>query len=232
MTERGQGWAGGPRVACLGECMVELRTRSDGLLSRSFGGDTLNTAVYLARLGVRTDYVSALGDDDFSADMVRAWEEEGVGTGHVLRLPGHLPGLYIIETDAAGERRFLHWRDSAPVRKIFDPPHADATEAALLASEVLYLSGITLSLFRDDALARLLATLERAREAGVRIVFDTNFRARAGPTARRPPSSTTASSGCATRSWRGSMTSARWRGQGRRRPSWPASNGREWPNRW
>ncbi len=181
MAERGQGQAGGPRVACLGECMVELRTRPDGLLSRAFGGDTLNTAVYLARLGVRTDYVSALGDDDFSADMVRAWEAEGVGTAHVLRLPGHLPGLYIIETDAAGERRFLHWRDSAPVRRIFDPPHADATEAALLAGDVLYLSGISLSLFRDGARARLLATLERAREAGVRVVFDTNFRARGWP---------------------------------------------------
>ena len=36
------------RVACLGECMIELRERPDGLLSRGFGGDTLNTAVYLA----------------------------------------------------------------------------------------------------------------------------------------------------------------------------------------
>lgn len=36
------------RVACLGECMIELRERSDDLLSRRFGGDTLNTAVYLA----------------------------------------------------------------------------------------------------------------------------------------------------------------------------------------
>lgn len=39
-----------PRVACIGECMVELREQPDGRLSRSHGGDTLNTAAYLAQL--------------------------------------------------------------------------------------------------------------------------------------------------------------------------------------
>ena len=38
------------RIACIGECMVELREEADGRLSRAYGGDTLNTAVYLARL--------------------------------------------------------------------------------------------------------------------------------------------------------------------------------------
>ena len=51
------------RVASIGECMIELSPAADGLLSRGFGGDTLNTAVYLARLGVAVDYVTALGDD-------------------------------------------------------------------------------------------------------------------------------------------------------------------------
>lgn len=171
----------GRRVACLGECMMELRTRPDGLLSRAFGGDTLNTAVYLARLGVPVDYVTALGDDDFSAEMVRAWEAEGIGTAHVRRLPGALPGLYIIETDAAGERRFLYWRDSAPVRRLFDPAHAGATAATLSGEGLIYLSGITLSLFVGDGRTALFAALERARAAGAWIAFDTNFRPRGWP---------------------------------------------------
>ena len=40
------------RVACIGECMVELSEHADGTVTRAFGGDTLNTALYLARLGV------------------------------------------------------------------------------------------------------------------------------------------------------------------------------------
>lgn len=61
----------GHRVAALGECMIELFRRTDGSLTMGFGGDTLNGAVYLARLGVAVDYVTALGDAPNSAGAVR-----------------------------------------------------------------------------------------------------------------------------------------------------------------
>lgn len=170
-----------PRVACLGECMIELRERPDGLLSRSFGGDTLNTAVYLARLGVSVDYVTALGTDAFSDDMLAAWHQEGVGTGHVLRAPGQLPGLYLIQTNAEGERRFSYWRDHSPVRQFFALPGTDIVQAALLGFDVIYLSGITLSLFAAPERVLLWHLLDTARARGARIVFDTNFRPRGWP---------------------------------------------------
>jgi 2-dehydro-3-deoxygluconokinase len=94
---------------------------------------------------------------------------------------GRLPGLYMIQTDAAGERRFHYWRDSAPVRQLFDLPETPAIEAALLASELIYLSGVTLSLFGDAGRARLFDVLARARRGGVKVAFDTNFRPRGWP---------------------------------------------------
>jgi 2-dehydro-3-deoxygluconokinase len=99
------------KVACIGECMIELREADGGLYARGYGGDTLNTAVYLARLGIGVDYITALGDDPISDQMIAEWAAEGVGTGRVVRLPGKLPGLYMIRTDARGERRFFHWRE-------------------------------------------------------------------------------------------------------------------------
>ena len=178
-----QGRQGGsPRVACLGECMIELRTRPDGLLVRGFGGDTLNTAVYLARLGVPTDYVTALGEDGFSAEMLEAWRAEGVGTEFVPRLAGRSPGLYMIETDPSGERRFHYWRDQAPVRDLLDLPQWPDLAARLMAAvDVLYLSGITLSLYRGGALPRLLDVLRDFSARGGAVVFDTNFRPRGWP---------------------------------------------------
>lgn len=170
-----------PRLACLGECMIELRERPDGLLERGFGGDTLNTAVYLARLGVAVDYVTALGDDAHSDEMLRAWEAEGVGTGLVTRVAGALPGLYLIQTDCEGERRFSYWRDQAPVRRLFDLPETPRLEAGLVAADPLYLSGITLSLYRGAARERLFAVLARVRAAGGRVIFDSNFRPRGWP---------------------------------------------------
>ncbi len=168
-------------VACIGECMVELSERPDGSLSRSFGGDTLNTALYLARLGVRTDYVTALGDDALSDEMLSAWAAEEIGIGLVARVPGRLPGLYMIRTDPSGERRFLYWRDSAPVRHLFQLPQIGAIERALCGATLIYLSGITLSLFDAVSRDRLFAVLARARDVGVKVAFDTNFRPRGWP---------------------------------------------------
>jgi 2-dehydro-3-deoxygluconokinase len=169
------------RMACVGECMVELSERPDGRLVRSFGGDTLNTTLYLARLGVAVDYVTALGADPFSDNMIRAWEAEGIGVGVVLRVPDRLPGLYLIQTDAGGQRRFFYWRDNAPVRQLFRLPGTMAMEAALCEADQIYLSGITLSLFDDASRDRLFAVLARARGQGARIAFDTNFRPRGWP---------------------------------------------------
>ena len=169
------------RVACIGECMIELSELGDGRLSRTHGGDTLNTAVYLARLGVQVDYVTALGDDPFSEEMLAGWRREGVGTAHVLRLPGRLPGLYLIRRDARGERSFFYWRDRAPARELFALPETPAIVEALTGFGLLYFSGITLSLYGEAGRERLFAALERTRARGGRVAFDTNFRPRGWP---------------------------------------------------
>jgi 2-dehydro-3-deoxygluconokinase len=169
------------KVACIGECMIELKQAEGGLFSRGYGGDTLNTAVYLARLGAAADYITALGDDSLSDEMVAGWAAEGVGTGHVARLPGKLPGLYMIQTDERGERRFFHWRESAAARSLMDLPETAEILHSLAGYEVVYLSAITLSIYSRGGRVRLFAGLKRAREAGARFAFDTNFRARGWP---------------------------------------------------
>jgi 2-dehydro-3-deoxygluconokinase len=169
------------RVACIGECMIELRPAPGGLYSRGFGGDTLNTAVYLARLGVETDYITALGDDTLSDEMVAGWQAEGVGTTRVARLKGKLPGIYLIETDARGERKFFHWRESAAARQLMDLPDTESILQSLAGYDVVYLSAITLSILGEAGRGRLIAALRQARARGARVAFDTNFRARGWP---------------------------------------------------
>ncbi len=169
------------RVACIGECMVELSEQPDGTLARGFGGDTLNTALYLARLGVAVDYVTALGDDVWSDEMAAAWGREGIGLDRVRRLPGRMPGLYIIRTDADGERSFHYWRDRAAARDLFTEPGAAETGAALAAYDLVYLSGISLSLYGETGRAALFETLAALRARGGRVAFDTNYRPRGWP---------------------------------------------------
>ena len=181
------------RVASIGECMIELRQAQGGsqagsqagtqggLYSRGYGGDTLNTAVYLARLGADVDYITALGDDSLSDEMIAGWAAEGVGTRRVVRIAGKLPGLYVIQTDDKGERKFFHWRESAAARSLMDLPETEDLLNSLPTYDLVYLSAITLSLYSEDGRGRLLAALKRARLLGTRFVFDTNFRARGWP---------------------------------------------------
>ncbi len=170
-----------PRIALIGECMIELQHRADGSLHQGFGGDTLNTAVYLRReLGEigSVDYVTALGDDSFSDAMCEHWHAEGLGLGMVQRMPGRLPGLYCIQTDAQGERKFLYWRNEAAVRDCFTTPAAEPVLAALPSYDVVYLSGITLAVLGDIGRERLLQALIDARQRGAKVVFDNNYRPR------------------------------------------------------
>jgi 2-dehydro-3-deoxygluconokinase len=171
------------RVVTIGECMVEMREAADGKYICGFGGDTLNTAIYLARLGVSTAYISALGDDEWSDTMIAAWEAEGVDTSHVDRVKARMPGLYIIQTDDDGERKFSYWRDNAPARDVFSKDSQSLVES-MLQFDWIYFSGITLSLYGEDGRKRLFDYLQRANDAGAWIVFDTNFRSRGWPDQR------------------------------------------------
>jgi len=170
-----------PRIALIGECMIELQHRAAGSLQQSFGGATLTTAVYLRReLGAigAVDYVTALGDDSFSDAMCQQWTDEGLGLDLVQRLPGRLPGLYCIQTDAHGERKFLYWRNEAAVRDCFTTPAAEPVLAALPSYDVVYFSGITLAVLGEVGRGRLLQALVEARRRGAKVVFDNNYRPR------------------------------------------------------
>lgn len=151
-------------IACIGECMIELRQAGNGLYSRGYGGDTLNTAVYLARLGTKVRYVTALGDDPLSDEMIAGWAGEGIETAHVIRLPGKLPGLYLIRTDDRGERQFFHWRESSAARGLMDLTETADILEALQNCKLVYFSAITLSIYGESGRRRLLAALRKARD--------------------------------------------------------------------
>ncbi|WP_339542959.1 sugar kinase [Pseudomonas sp. JAI120] len=176
------------RVALVGECMIEVRREQGSGFSQTFGGDTLNAAVYLTRLSpaarVAVDYVTAIGADSFSGAMRQSWRDEGIGDHHVRVIKDALPGLYFIQTDAQGERRFLYWRGEAAARSLFDGPEADAVLQALADYDYLYLSGISLAILTPNGRERLMHALRLAREAGTRIVFDNNYRPHLWPDAQ------------------------------------------------
>jgi 2-dehydro-3-deoxygluconokinase len=170
-------------VYAIGECMIELQ-RSVGApgMDYRFGGDTLNAAVYMARLldpaKVRVAYVTGLGVDGMSAEMLASWEQEGIDTRCVQRLPERLPGIYMIETDPDGERRFHYWRKDSAARHWLEAPEAGKVLLQLAAARMVYLSGISLAILSPADRELLIAALAQCRARGGCVVFDNNYRPR------------------------------------------------------
>lgn len=52
-----------------------------------------------------------MGQDDFSNQVIKAWDDENIDTKTVLQLQNRVPGLYAIQTDEKGERSFHYWRE-------------------------------------------------------------------------------------------------------------------------
>ncbi len=167
-----------PAIALLGECMIELREEQDGRFSRGYGGDVLNTAVYLSRLlgpAGTVRFVSVMGDDPFSDDMIASWESEGIVCDAVGRKRDSVPGLYLVQTDKTGERHFRYWRSAAPARELLTPEWRRCLDAAEQSSW-FYVSGITLAILDETGRKELANYLSDAKLRGAAIVFDGNYR--------------------------------------------------------
>lgn len=164
-------------VVALGECMVEISLEGGGQAAVGYAGDTFNTAVYLRRLGREVAYATALGDGDpFSAAILQMMAFEGVDARLVTRVAGRLPGLYAIERDPSGERKFFYWRDQSPAREYFQLGDKAAIEQAITGADVIYLSGISLAIIGQAGRAAVMELVAKAAEAKVCIAFDPNYR--------------------------------------------------------
>lgn len=150
----------------------------DGNRRLSHGGDTLNTAVYMARtLGPgRVAYGTRLGDEPFSREMLEAWQAEGIDTGLVECVPDRTVGFYAISVDAEGERSFTYWRDRAPARDLFRDGDVEGLVAGIQSARMVYFSGITLAVLSDTGRETLFKALQSAADAGTLIAYDPNYR--------------------------------------------------------
>ncbi|WP_196160738.1 sugar kinase [Reinekea sp. G2M2-21] len=168
-----------PSIACLGECMIELSGQRFGEVKQGWGGDSYNTAVYLRRLlpdSISVSYLTAVGDDPLSQELVNRWQSNGIDTRYVKTISGKTSGIYQILVDSKGERRFVYWRNDSAAKYQFDDRSATEIARELSSFGWVYLSGISLAVLTDKGRSNLLAALNLYHQQGGRIVFDSNYR--------------------------------------------------------
>lgn len=166
------------KIVTFGEGMIEISGHIGATGTITYGGDVLNMTVALARLGHRPAFMTALGSDAWSEELLDRWEAEGVDCSLIARHPSRVPGLYGIRVDDKGERSFTYWRDSAAARDFFVLPQSAVLFEQAADADLLFLSGITLSLFSGADRGRIADLADRIRARGGIVAFDGNFRPR------------------------------------------------------
>ncbi|SBS24724.1 2-dehydro-3-deoxygluconokinase [Marinomonas spartinae] len=164
-------------VVCIGECMVELMASDQpDQLKKGFAGDTFNTAYYLKHIlgtGECVSYMTAVGKDVLSQELVQTLENAGLDTQYIRQMDDRTVGLYLVENDVHGERYFTYWRSQSAAKSLFQGQEGYRLLASLESFSTVYLSGISLAILPPNDRALLIDTL---KEQGRQVIFDPNYR--------------------------------------------------------
>jgi len=176
-------------IICIGECMLEVQCTDLASIdlanknlagnSLAFGGDVYNTAFAIQQCGAtdnRVSFLSAVGDDEFSQQMLRSWQQQSLDTEHVSILASKQTGLYIVKTDDAGERSFTYWRNESAARELFRSSQFPTLLETMAAPNCLYFSGISLAIMSETNRERLLHFAKKWAKTGCVVAFDPNYR--------------------------------------------------------
>ena len=173
------------KVIALGEILVEIMRPTAGQALDQPGefrgpyasGAPAIFAVAAARLGLKTAFIGAVGDDPFGSMLRTTLEDEGVDSRGLQTIPDFVTGAAFVSYDDTGGREFVfHIRHAAAGRI-----EADAIPEQLFESvKWLHISGSTLALNENSRTACQHA-LNLTRAAGGKISLDPNLRSELMP---------------------------------------------------
>jgi 2-dehydro-3-deoxygluconokinase len=171
-----------PDIVAIGEAMVEFnqaRRETPDAYVRGFGGDTSNMAIAASRLGVRTGYVTRVGDDAFGRALLGLWSDEGVDTRGVATDPLAATGVYFVTHGPTGHE-FSYLRAGSAASRM-DP--ATLPLPVIRGARIFHLSGISQAI-SASACDATFAAVAAAKDGGARISYDPNLRPKLWPLPR------------------------------------------------
>lgn len=170
-----------PAILALGEPMIEFNQTRPGEPNylQGYGGDTSNAIIACARQGASCGYITRVGDDEFGRMLGALWRAEGVDTRGVGIDSGAHTAVYFVTHDERGHVFSYLRKGSAASRMTTEDLPVDLIRAA----RYLHVSGISQAI-SESACAAAFRAMEIAREAGVKVSYDTNLRLKLWPLER------------------------------------------------
>jgi len=165
-------------VLTLGEPMVLLSASTAGPLrhvshfAKYTAGAELNFSIALTRLGIRSGFITRLGDDEFGEYILGCMRAEGLDTSLVSRSTLHPTGVYFKEYRGHGDPKVHYYRRGSAASALSPE---DLKREWLTGVNLVHVTGITPAL-SSTCQAACESLLAMAEEAGATISFDPNYR--------------------------------------------------------
>ncbi len=157
----------------IGECLIELYEDTRHSYKQSIAGDIFNTLFYASRLGLKTGFISNLGSDDLTRNILEVMDREGIDRACTIQSDTKTNGIYLISTNESGDPHYSFWRNESAARETLQTIDLRKLEEYIAASKYFHFSAIALAiLYKREVLISLLQNLQ----GKVKISFDTNFR--------------------------------------------------------
>ena len=191
-------------IITLGELLIDLTQNGtdengNGKFTAFPGGAPANVAVAASRLGAETAFIGKVGNDAFGRFLRDTLEKDGVDTIGLEECDEHPTTMAIVSVDESGEREFTFYRDPGADTQLTAEEAAGSLQAqffeGIIVEDIdsyefkpqdikilgpekapLILHIGSLSLTTSPAREACIKTIEIAKEKGMLISYDPNYR--------------------------------------------------------
>ena len=139
--------------------------------AKYIGGSPTNTAIGLARLGLKSALITGVGADHMGRFIREQLDREGVDTGWIRTDPDRLTALVILGIRDRNTFPLIFYRENCADMAIGPD---DIDPALIRSSAAVLVNGTHLS--TPSVFEASLKAIEIARESGGRVVFDIDYR--------------------------------------------------------
>ena len=166
-------------VLCFGEPLVGFYPSKIGPIAdsttivKTWGGDTSNVAIGVARLGKQSSYLTRVGMDPFGKGFLNLWKENNVDTSLVVVDEKRNTGLYFVSFEDKQHHHLTYYRKESAASALSEK---DIFNDIVDKYKAIHLSGISIGM-STSALKASRKLVEVAKKLNKIISFDVNYRA-------------------------------------------------------
>ena len=160
-------------IAVIGECLIELSANGSladtSTLNKYFGGDTVTTAVSIARLGGNVTYLTKVGNDGFSDFILSTLKKENIDTS-LIKNNEEQNGMYIVSHTLENKEVLYYKRKTAATKLSIE----DLSEDCIKKLKLIYSTGVVQSLSASSR-ELIRESFKLAKSNDVLTAYDPNY---------------------------------------------------------